>query len=350
MTPPRLHNLDRSSIWRLAALAALLAGLFFGFHLFWSHARPSLVVYCAHDSIFADQILRSFEKRTGIPIAVRYDTEATKSLGLVELLLQEKEHPRCDVFWNNELLGTLELADQGLLLPYRGSGYARIPAAFKDPQARWTGFAARLRLWIVNTNRMAATEEAVQRTLTGDLERLAIAKPLYGTTRTQYAVLWKSWGPDKLIAWHRDWRARHVREVNGNATVKNLVAAGVCDLGLTDTDDFFEAKDEDKPVEMLPVRLENGATICIPNTVAIIRGTARLRQAEKLADYLLSEDCEIALATGKSRQVPLGPVDVDRLPPEVKGLKRYAADGYPLTQLGAVNTACLAWLKSEYLK
>jgi iron(III) transport system substrate-binding protein len=350
MTPPRLPNLDGNSAWRVAALAALLAGLFFYYHLFWSLARPPLVVYCAHDSIFADQILRDFERRTGIQVAVRYDTEATKSLGLVELLLQEEQHPRCDVFWNNELLGTLELADQGLLLPYRGSGYARIPAAFKDPQGRWAGFAARLRLWIVNTNRMTATEEAIHQTLKGDLDRLAIAKPLYGTTRTQYTVLWNSRGPDELIAWHRDWRARHVREVNGNATVKNLVAAGVCDLGLTDTDDYFEAKDEDKPVEMFPVRLENGATICIPNTVAIIRGTHRLRQAEKLIDYLLSAECEIALATGKSRQVPLGPVDADRLPPEVKELKRYVADGYPLAQMGAANMACLAWLKSEYLK
>jgi len=350
MMPPRLPKIDRSSVRPVAALGILLAGLFLGYHFLWSPAHSPLVVYCAHDSIFADQILHDFEQQTGIPIAVRYDTEATKSLGLVELLLQEKQHPRCDVFWNNELLGTLELADQGLLLAYQGPGYARIPAAFKDPQGRWAGFAARLRLWIINTNKMSATEEAIHQKLNGDLERLAIAKPLYGTTRTQYTALWKLWGPDKLILWHRDWRARHVREVNGNATVKNLVASGVCDIGLTDTDDFFEAKDEEKPVAMFPVRLENGATLCIPNTVAIIRGTHRLQEAEKLADYLLSAECEMALARGKSRQVPLGPVDAERLPPDVKELKRWADDGYPLTELGTANVACLAWLKSEYLK
>ena len=148
---------------------------------------------------------------------MRYDTEATKSLGLVELLLQEKAHPRCDVFWNNELLGTLQLADEGLLLPYRGSGYERIPAAFKDADGRWAGFAARLRLWIVNTNRLAPTEAAIQQAASGDLDRMVIAKPLYGTTRTQYTVLWKLWGRDKLLAWDRDRRARHLREVDGNS-------------------------------------------------------------------------------------------------------------------------------------
>lgn len=331
-------------------LAAFVTLLFGGYFLLWAPHRESLVVYCAHDSIYADQILRDFERQTGISVAVRYDTEATKSLGLVELLLQEKEHPRCDVFWNNELLGTLQLAREGLLLPYRGSGYERIPAAFKDQDGRWAGFAARLRLWVVNTNRLAPTEPAIQQASAGDLDRMVIAKPLYGTTRTQYTILWKLWGRDKLLAWDRDRRARHLREVDGNSAVKDLVAAGVCDLGWTDTDDFYEARDEGKPVAMLPVRLENGGTICIPNTAAIIRGAQHLAAAQKLVDYLLSEKCELALAHAKSRQIPLGPVENARLPEDVKQLQRWAADGVPLGDLGGASAECLAWLKSEYLQ
>jgi len=328
----------------LAALAALLLG---GFYLLWAPQRDSLVVYCAHDAIYAEQILKEFERQTGISVAVRYDTEATKSLGLVELILQEKAHPRCDVFWNNEVLGTLQLAAEGRLLPHRGSGYERIPAAFKDPDGRWAGFAARLRLWIVNTNRMSATESAIQQAAQGDLDRMAIAKPLYGTTRTQYTILWRLWGRDKLLAWERDRRARHLREVDGNSMVKDLVSAGVCDLGWTDSDDFYEAHDDAKPVAMLPVRLDTGATICIPNTVAILRGARHLAAAQKLVDFLLSEKCELALAAAKSRQIPLGPVEAARLPEDVKQLQRWAADGVPLGDLGVASAECLAWLKSE---
>jgi len=350
MTPPPPRSPEPHFSLRLVALAVFVAGLFVCYYFVWTPQREALVVYCAHDSIYADQILREFEKQTGVHVAVRYDTEATKSLGLVELLLQEKAHPRCDVFWNNELLGTLQLADENMLLPYRGSGYERIPAAFKDPDARWAGFAARLRLWIINTNRIAPTEEAIQKELSGDLDRVAIAKPLYGTTRTQYTVLWQLWGRDKLIAWDHERRARHLREVNGNSTVKDLVSAGVCDIGWSDTDDFFEAKDEGKPVTMLPVRLENGATICIPNTVAILRGTRHLSQAQKLADFLLSAKCETELASGKSRQIPLGPVEASQLPDEVKPLQRWAAEGVSLEGIDQANIACLAWLKSEYLQ
>jgi iron(III) transport system substrate-binding protein len=350
MTPPQPRSPDRGISLRLVALAAFVAALFGAYYLIWSPHRESLVVYCSHDSIYADQILREFERQTGIPVSVRYDTEATKSLGLVELLLQEKAHPRCDVFWNNELLGTLQLADEGMLLPYRGPGYERIPAAFKDPDARWAGFAARLRLWIVNTNRLTPTEDAIHHELNGDLDRVAMAKPLYGTTRTQYTVLWQLWGRDKLIAWHKDRLARHLREVNGNSTVKDLVAAGVCDIGWTDTDDFFEARDDGKPVQMLPVRLGNGGTICIPNTVAILRGARHLSNAQKLVDFLLSEKCELELASGKSRQIPLGPVEADKLPAEVRQLQPWAADGVPLGGIDSASIACLAWLKTEYLQ
>ena len=69
--------------------------------------------------------------------SVTFDTEATKSLGFVETLLEEKDDPRADVFWNNELLGTVQLREAGVLEPYKGDGYRRIPAAFRDPD-RWT--------------------------------------------------------------------------------------------------------------------------------------------------------------------------------------------------------------------
>lgn len=356
---------------------ALLALLGLGaLALLWTRSRSpaALVVYCAHDSIYSEKILRDFEKRSGIPVAIRFDTEATKSLGLVELLVAERNAPRCDVFWNNELLGTLDLQEQGILEPYQGAGFARMPAAFKDAGAHWVGFAARLRVYIFNTQSTQVEDgQFSPEPLTGtrilsttigrrpwpddrslpptaDLSRMAIAKPLYGTTLTHYCALWNVWGDARLKAWHEDWRRRHVRELNGNAAVKDAVAAGVCDSGFTDTDDFFEAKDEGKPVAMMPIRLESGATICIPNTVAIIHGTKHQANARKLVDFLLSEETELALANSKSRQIPLGPVAADRLPTEVRELVKWAKDGVDLTQLGPARASCLAWLKAEYLQ
>jgi len=328
----------------LLAAACLLAWLLY------QRSRPAaLIVYCAHDSIYAESILRDFTRQTGIPVAARYDTEATKSLGLTELLVREKDAPRCDVFWNNELLGTLDLQEKGILTPYRGPGWQRMPVAFKNADGQWAGFAARLRVQIFNTQKAAPPVDQAPEPLR-DLTRFAIAKPLYGTTLTHYAVLWQRWGREKTIAWHREWRARGVRELNGNAAVKDAVADGVCDAGFTDTDDFFEAKDDGKPVAMRPVRLEDGATICIPNTVAIIRGTRRATDAQRLVDFLLSAETELALARSKSRQIPLGPVPANQVPAEVRELQAWAQHAVPLTNLLPARNECLAWLKAEELK
>jgi iron(III) transport system substrate-binding protein len=334
------------------ALLAAAALAFLG--LVWladrSTPRGALVVYCAHDSIYSEKILREFEARSGIPVSIRFDTEATKSLGLTELLIREKDAPRSDVFWNNELLGMADLQQRGLLLPYKGPGYERIPAAFKAADGSWVGFAARLRVVIYNTAKIGTTPPNLALEPGSDHSRLVIAKPLYGTTLTHYTALWQLWGRDKLLAWHQDWRRTGGREAQGNAAVKDLVAEGVCFAGYTDTDDFLAAQDAGAPVAMQPVRLENGQTICIPNTVAIIRGTRREAVAQQLVDFLLSAETELALAQSKARQIPLGPVPAVLLPAGVRELTEAAQQGVDLTALGAARAECLAWLKSEYLK
>jgi iron(III) transport system substrate-binding protein len=335
---------------RILVPVVIVAVFIVGFLLVNKSGPDVLVVYCAHDSVYSDEVLKRFEEETGIRVAAKYDTEATKSLGLVELLIREKDAPRCDVFWNNQLLGTLDLQRRGILHPYKGSGWQRIPERFRDPDGHWVGFGARMRVFIVNTEKHEATEEAVARTLAGeDLSSVAIAKPLFGTTLTHYSVLWDLWGGEKLKAWHADVRKRGMREVLGNSTVKNLVAGGQLAFGYTDTDDHFVAVDEGKPVAMVPVRLENGATIAMPNTVAIVKGTKRLEKAKKLVDFLASRESELAMARSKSRQIPLGPVEKDELPDDVKALAKHAADGQPLGNLLEARTACLAWLKTLYV-
>jgi iron(III) transport system substrate-binding protein len=328
----------------LTMLAAVLTGC-------RNDGPTPLVVYCSHDSIYSDKILNQFEQQSGIPVSIKFDTEATKSIGLTNLLISEKASPRCDVFWNNQAQSTVQLQEEGVLQPYQGPGYERIPPAFKDPAGHWTGFGARLRVFIVNTDKMPATAEAIEERLqSDDLSRVAMAKPLFGTTLTEYTVRWHAWGPEKLKEWHQDLRRRGLSELPGNGQTKDAVAEGVCDFGWTDTDDFFVAKDRGARVAMVPVRIDGGATISIPNTVALIRGSKSVDRARQLIDFLLSRETELALSASDARQVPLGPVDESALSDDVRELQSWAADGYDLNQLAAAHRECLEWLKSEYLE
>lgn len=309
-------------------------------------AGERLVVYCAHDSVYAESVFNTFQERTGIAVDVVYDTEATKSVGLVERLLAEKNAPRCDVFWNNELLGTMDLKEAGVLESYKGPGYERIPVRFRDPDGCWTGFGSRLRVYIVNTENMQATPAAVDAALAAeDISNVCIAKPNAGTTVTHFAVLWKDMGAKAVKAWHAERLERGLRVVDGNGQTKRFVAEGVCDLGYTDTDDYFMAREQGSPVEALPVRLADGATICIPNTVGIIKGSRNLEAARELVDYLLSAECELNLANSLARQIPLGDVDEGKLPDEVRTFRAWAADAAPLEDLLPARGEVLEWMK-----
>ena len=328
----------------LTAAALLLAGWTLFRTAPTSNPADQLVVYCAHDAVYAEEILQKFQQETGIRVDVRFDTEATKSLGLVQQIVQERAFPRCDVFWNNELLGTEELKQQNLLEAYRGTAWDRLPSQFKDAEGMWVGFGARLRVYIVNRDKLPATEEAVSTALAGDLTEAAIAKPMFGTTLTQFSLMWQELGPEDVKKWYADLKERNIKVVNGNALVKNLVAAGTCRFGFSDTDDAFVAADDGYPTEMLPIRV-NGKTISIPNTAAIVRGTKRRSAAERLIDYLGSAETELALAKSKSRQVPLGPVNLDQLPAEVRPLYVWAQDGADLSGLLPARRSCLEWLR-----
>ncbi|MCA8957713.1 MAG: ABC transporter substrate-binding protein, partial [Planctomycetes bacterium] len=120
--------------------------------------------------------------------------------------------------------------------------------------------------------------------------------------------------------------------------------------GWTDTDDYFAAIDRGAPVAMLPVTLPDGATLCVPNTAAIVRSCRNRPAAERLVDYLASAEGELALARSRSRQVPLGPVDNEALPAEVRALVPAARRGYRFRTLAASSAACLQFLKAEYVR
>lgn len=338
-----------SSGWPLLVLIELFVIVVVGIVFYFQQQSDPLVVYCAHDAVFSEEILNDFQQETGIKVEPRFDTEATKSLGLTNLLIREKTHPRCDVFWNNQTLGTAALKKEGVLEAYQGTGYDKIPAQFKDPEGYWTGFAARLRVYIVNRDQLSPSLESIETTLTGPLNDVAIAKPLYGTTLTHYTVLCDAWGLERLKNWHTSQREREIRETSGNASVKNLVANGACKLGYTDTDDYFVAVDESKPVAAVPIMVEEKA-ILIPNSVAIIKGTQKRKQAEALVDYLLSAKVEQKLAQSQSRQIPLGEVNWEQIPESVTACRSLVSQAYPLSNLMEQREMTLAWLKSEYLK
>ena len=117
-----------------------------------SSGGPSeVVVYSALDQEFSEPILNDFSKQTQIRVLPKFDIESTKTVGLVQAIIAESQRPRCDVFWNNEILNSLRLEQRGLLDVYRSPAGENFPEMYRSPSGTWHGFAGRARVLLVNT-------------------------------------------------------------------------------------------------------------------------------------------------------------------------------------------------------
>src|SRR5215210_5245285 len=118
----------------------------------------TVTVYVSTDRVFSEPVLRQYEQRSGVKVNVVYDTEETKSTGLANRLLAERNRPQADVFWSNEPVRTLVLKSRGVLAPYKSPSAQGIPAALVDAEGYWTGFSARIRVIAFNTNLVSAAD------------------------------------------------------------------------------------------------------------------------------------------------------------------------------------------------
>ncbi|MFH1147263.1 MAG: extracellular solute-binding protein [Pseudomonadota bacterium] len=273
-------------------------------------AEKEVVIYTSVDQIISEPVLKDFEKTTGIEVKAVYDVEASKTVGLVNRLIAEKDHPKCDVFWNSEIGRTIVLKEKGVLDPYRSPSAQDIPAKFIDKDGYWTGFAARARVLIYNTG-MIKEKDLPQSIFDLTEEKwkgkLALAYPLFGTTATHIAALYSTLGPEKTEKFLKDLEANNVVIVDGNAVSRDVVVEGRIPLGFTDTDDVNVAIQSGKPVNMFFPDKNGLGTLLIPNTVALVKECPHPNEARALIDYLLSKDTESKLAFSEAAQIPVRP-------------------------------------------
>lgn len=271
-------------------------------------AERSVTVYVSTDRVFAEPVLREYERRSGVRVNAVYDTEETKSTGLANRLLAETNRPQADVFWSNEPIRALVLKSRGVLAPYRSPSAEGIPAALVDPEGYWTGFSARIRVIAFNT-RLVKADEAPQSVF--DLAdpkwkgQVAMADPRFGSTSFHVAALYAEAGDARMDEFFRQLRTNQVRIVDGNSVVRDLVARGEVKVGLTDTDDVNVAIENRQPVDMVLPDKEGLGVPVMPNMVSLINNAPRPAQGRALIDYLLSPDVERMLAESEAVQIPL---------------------------------------------
>ncbi len=309
------------------AARRLLIGLWVGLALLGLSCtdrsnRPQVVLYCSVDQEVAEPIIEAFEAQTGIKVLARYDTEASKTVGLAQRLRAEATAPAADVFWSGEVFHTIRLAREGLLAPYRGEGVPPLRVAgilpatrgqdalatFADPNGYWYGFALRGRVIGYNTDRVPAAEapKSLEDVLAAKWKgRVVMASPVFGTTGGDVASWFAHYGPDRARQILGGLKDNEVRLVSGNSTAVRMVATGQADICFTDTDDIYAGQRNGWPIAMNFLDQGGDGVLAIPNTAALVRGGPHPENAQVLMRFLLSEALERRLVESDSHNSPL---------------------------------------------
>ncbi len=269
--------------------------------------KNEVVVYTSVDQVFSEPVLKIFEKETGIKVKAVFDTEETKSTGVLNRLIAEKDNPQCDVFWSGDPVRANILKQKGITQPYISANAEGIKPVFKDPENNWTGFSARARVLIYNTDSLKGNDIPISVfDLTNEKYKgkVAIANPLFGTTTFHIAALFSVLGDEKAKQFLENLKNNNVIIATSNGDVKKRVALGEALCGLTDTDDAFEAQKDGEHTGIVFLDQQGIGTLIMPNTVSLIKNSPNTENGKKLIDYLLSKQTEAKLAKSCA-QMPL---------------------------------------------
>ena len=271
-------------------------------------SKNEVIVYTTVDQIFSEPILKDFEKETGIKVKAIFDTEETKSTGVLNRIIAEKDNPHCDLFWSGDPIRAIVLKKRGITMGYNSPIAKDIKQNFKDKEYHWIGFSARARVLIYN-KKLLKTEDIP--TSIFDLSKakykgkFAIANPLFGTTSFHFASLFSALGESKAKELLSGFKKNGVLIATSNGDVKKRVLNGEVACGLTDTDDAFVAMEEEsKHMGVVFLDQKGIGSLIMPNSLSLIKNSPHNENGKRLLDYLLSKDTERKLAIS-SAQIPL---------------------------------------------
>ena len=202
----------------------------------WVSAEAQeVVVYSARSSQYGPELVfDAFTKKTGIKVK----TFGGNTSELFERLKAEGDKTSADVLitvdagnlWNAARAGLLSRIDSPEI-------QANIPAHLRDPENRWAGLTVRARTIMYNTKKVKPEELSTYEAL-GDTKwkgRLCLRTSSYIYNQSFVATMIKRQGEAKTEAVMKTWAANEPILINGDTKILEAIAAGQCDVGVTNT-------------------------------------------------------------------------------------------------------------------
>jgi iron(III) transport system substrate-binding protein len=252
-----------------------------------------VTVYSARAHYGQEPAMEAFTRKTGIQV---------KSFGgeagpLFERLKAEGDRTPADVLisvdagnlWNAARAGLLSKVDSPEI-------QASIPAHLRDPDNRWVGLTVRARTIMYNTARVKPEELSTYEAL-GDPKwkgRVCLRTSTHIYNQSLIATMIKRHGELKAESIVRGWVANNPTLINGDTKILEAVAAGQCDVALTNTYYLgrIVAKDAAFPVAAFWANQQTTGTHVNISGAGVTAHAKNRAEAVKLIEFLTSPEAQ----------------------------------------------------------
>ncbi len=294
-----LSNLIRRR-WPLPTLAVVILALALGGAVLASGGDDrSVVVYNGRSHYGTEQVFLDFEEATGIDVELRGGTAPE----LFERLRREGEDTPADLLITTDLANLWRAEEAGLLKPVTTPTLeANVPAQLRDPEGFWWALSTRLRIPVVSAERVP--EGAV--TSYADLgDPRFKGRTCLRTSTNEYnqslvADMIAKRGMEETETLLRSWMANDPEILTSDVELLAVMAAGDCDLGLTNHYYLGRALAENPDFPVAPVWPNPDGAGAHTNVsgVGLVRWSDVEEDALALMEYLTSPKAQAQIVSG----------------------------------------------------
>jgi iron(III) transport system substrate-binding protein len=260
-------------------------------------SAEEVVVYSARIETLIKPMFDAFTEKTGIQ--VKFLTAGEKEL--FERLQSEGVSTPADVFMTVDV-GNLWMAQNaGLLQGFNSEAVDKnIPSHLRAKDNEWVGLSVRARPIMYSTERVKPSELSTYEAL-GDPKwngKLCFRTSKKVYTQSLVATMIKTLGEERTEGIVRAWMANQPRIFDSDSKLLEAIAAGQCDVGITNTYYLAQlvAKDPRFPVAVFwPNQGDRGVHINISGA-GVTKHAKHRDNAIKLIEFLSSTEAQNLVA------------------------------------------------------
>jgi iron(III) transport system substrate-binding protein len=269
--------------------------------------EEKVTVYSSRSHYGAESVFTAFTEKTGIKVEF-FDGNNNEVL---ERLKAEGERTNADLLLTVDAGNLWNAARQGLLRPVESAVLtANVPAHLRDPGNQWFAIAMRARTIMYNPARVNLSELSTYEGL-GDPKwkgRLCLRTSTAVYNQSLLASLIAIHGEEATERIVRGWIANEPIYINGDTQILEAIAAGRCDVGITNHYYLGRLLAKDSTVSVAPFWADQrGAGVHVNVSGGGVTRHARNPEgALKLLEYLSTPEAQSLLAAS-SFEFPANP-------------------------------------------